>query len=340
MPTKPANQKAKTIQVTTKKGADQNASLSADLETRSEETLAPDQVTVLEPKEVAKSESKFYPFSNDAIFEVVMRDEKIARGIVDSVLGKKISYIQRKNAQQHERPDAKSKSIVMDYYLEDKDALYDIEMQTYKTGTLGKRCRYYQSVMDTSSLKEGQNYEDLKDSYIIFLSTCDQLKQKEPMLVFNRVCTYNIKGASSKSIKLNSNDTIVICNAKAYKKASGKLRDLLEYIATGKVAKGNDFIKRLHKAVKAANGQKEVRSTAMFFETPEFKMKDYARSYAADRLEERDAERDAIEAKRDAARLAQLQTVLQQLVDNGEISQKAKEAVLNSQTDEKVLQEA
>ena len=132
----------------------------------------------------------------------------------------------------------------------------------------------------------------------------------------------------------------VICNAQAYKKASGKLRDLLEYIATGKVAKGNDFIKRLHKAVKAANGQKEVRSTAMFFETPEFKMKDYARSYAADRLEEREAERDAIEAKRDAARLAQLQTVLQQLVDNGEISQKAKEAVLNSQTDEKVLQEA
>ena len=325
MPTKPANQKAKTIQVTTKKGADENASLSADLETRSEETLAPDQMAALEPKEVAKSESKFYPFSNDAIFEVVMRDEKIARGIVDSVLGKKISYIQRKNAQQHERPDAKSKSIVMDYYLEDKDALYDIEMQTYKTGTLGKRCRYYQSVMDTSSLKEGQDYQELKNSYIIFLSTCDQLKEGEPIHVFNRFSPNVTKDNQLKFNKLNSDDTIVICNAKAYKKASGKLRDLLEYIATGNVAKGNDFIKRLHKAVKAANGQENVRSNAMFFETPEFKMKDYA-AYCVQ--------------ERDAQRLAQLQTVLQQLVDKGEISQKAKEAVLNSQTDEKVLQEA
>ena len=51
------------------------------------------------------------------------------------------------------------------------------------------------------------------------------------MLVFNRVCTYNVKGASTKSIKLNSNDTIVICNAQAYKKASSKFRDLLEYMA-------------------------------------------------------------------------------------------------------------
>ena len=336
MPTKQANQKAKDIQVKTKKGADENASLLTELEIKPEETLAPDQMATLEPQEVAKSESKFYPFSNDAIFEVVMRDEKIARGIVDSVLGKKISYIQRKNAQQHERPDAKSKSIVMDYYLEDKDALYDIEMQTYKTGTLGKRCRYYQSVMDTSSLKEGQNYEELKSSYIIFLSTCDQLKEGEPIHVFNRFSPNVTKDNQLKFNKLNSDDTIVICNAQAYKKASGKLRDLLEYIATGRVAKGNNFIKRLHEAVKAANGQKEVRSTAMFFETPEFKMKDYA-AYC---VKERDAERDAIEAKRNEARLAQLQTVLQQLVDKGEISQKGKEAVLNSQTDEKVLQEA
>ena len=332
MTAKQSNERAESLQVTTRKGVDEKENLSTDLGTWSKETLASDQMAALESKEAAKSESEFYPFSNDAIFEVVMRDEKIARGIVDSVLGKKISYIQRKNAQQHERPDAKSKSIIMDYYLEDKDALYDIEMQTYKTGTLGKRCRYYQSVMDTSSLKEGQDYQELKNSYIIFLSTCDQLKQKEPLLIFNRVCTYNIKGASLKPIKLNSDDTIVICNAQAYKKASGKLRDLLEYIATGNVAKGNRFIKRLHEAVKAANGQKEVRSNAMFFETPEFKMKDYA-AYC---VKERDAERDAIEA----ARLVQLQTVLQQLVDDGEISQKVKEAVLNSQTDDKMLQEA
>ena len=104
MPIKQANQKAKDIQVTTKKGADENASLPADLKTRLKETLAPDQVAKLEaalsPEKIAELEDKFYPFSNNDIFEVVMRDEKIARGIVDSVLGKKISYIKRKNTQQ------------------------------------------------------------------------------------------------------------------------------------------------------------------------------------------------------------------------------------------------
>ena len=104
---------------------------------------------------------------------------------------------------------------------------------------------------------------------------------------------------------------------------------MLEYIATGKVAKGNKFIKRLDKAVKAANGQKEVRSETMI---SDFRMQDYA----AHCLRERDAEY----AKVEAARLAQLQDVLQRLANEGKIDQEVKEAVLNSQTDVKVLQEA
>ena len=64
----------------------------------------------------------------------------------------------------------------------------------------------------------------------------------------------------------------------------------------------------------------------------DFRMQDYA----AHCLRERDAEY----AKVEAARLAQLQDVLQRLANEGKIDQEVKEAVLNSQTDVKVLQEA
>ena len=62
----------------------------------------------------------------------------------------------------------------------------------------------------------------------------------------------------------------------------------------------------------------------------DFRMQDYA----AHCLRERNAEY----AKMEAARLAQFQAFLQEMANNGEISQKAKDRVLSFQSDEKLPQ--
>lgn len=59
----------------------------------------------------------------------------------------------------------KAKSIRMDVYFEDDaGTVYDLEVQTTNKRNLGKRTRYYQSMIDTRVLEKRQDYNLLKKS--------------------------------------------------------------------------------------------------------------------------------------------------------------------------------
>ena len=66
-----------------------------------------------------------------------------------------------------------SKGIRLDVYTADESHVFDIEIQTSIPPDLGKRTRYYQSMMDCDNLLKGQNYNDLKESYVIFICLSD-----------------------------------------------------------------------------------------------------------------------------------------------------------------------
>ena len=59
------------------------------------------------------------------------------------------------------------------YVRDDKNTVYDIEMQVVNTGELPKRTRFYQSMLDLQLLDKGQTYKRLKPSYIIFICLFD-----------------------------------------------------------------------------------------------------------------------------------------------------------------------
>ena len=63
------------------------------------------------------------------------------------------------------------KGIRLDVYARDeKNTCYDIEMQLL-SDALSQRSRYYHSQMDMELLERGEDYENLPDSYVIFV--CD-----------------------------------------------------------------------------------------------------------------------------------------------------------------------
>ncbi len=63
-----------------------------------------------------------------------------------------------------------SKGARFDVYVKDGSGrCFDIEIQTSHLIDLAKRARYYQGVMDVDNLMAGEDYKDLKDSYVIFL---------------------------------------------------------------------------------------------------------------------------------------------------------------------------
>ena len=56
---------------------------------------------------------------------------------------------------------------------------------------LPKRTRYYQAMIDMAETEKGQDYQDLKESYIIFICTFDPFKQGKPMYTFRNLCIEN-----------------------------------------------------------------------------------------------------------------------------------------------------
>lgn len=71
--------------------------------------------------------------------------------------------------------------------------MYDIELQTTDTKELPERARYYQDVMDLSSLNKGDFYKDLKDSYVIFLCLEDIFNKGLPVYTFENICREDLK---------------------------------------------------------------------------------------------------------------------------------------------------
>ena len=70
-----------------------------------------------------------------------------------------------------------AKGIRLDVYVKDeKDTVYDLEMQICYRGDLPKRSRYYQSSIDMDLIQSGQGYRKLNKSYVVFTEkTSDRL---------------------------------------------------------------------------------------------------------------------------------------------------------------------
>ncbi len=61
-------------------------------------------------------------------------------------------------------------------------------MQSTDTLELPERARYYQGAMDIDCLKSGQDYKDLKTSYVIFICIPDIFHKGLPVYIFENLC--------------------------------------------------------------------------------------------------------------------------------------------------------
>lgn len=138
----------------------------------------------------------------------------------------KIGKIEYPTLQKSISPFYESKGIRLDVDTSDEKHAFDIEIQTSIPPDLGKRTRYYQSMMDSDNLLKGQNYNDLKESYVIFICLSDPFKLGLPVYTFRNLCEEN------PSADLNDKSYKVFFNASAYEKETDKeLFALLQYIS-------------------------------------------------------------------------------------------------------------
>ena len=94
--------------------------------------------------------------SNDFMFYKVMQNEKLCKQLLERIFNKKIKHIEYQTQKTIDiTPD--SKGIRLDVYVDDEEGtVYDLEMQVKGYDWLPERTRYYQSLIDLSSLEKGK----------------------------------------------------------------------------------------------------------------------------------------------------------------------------------------
>lgn len=88
---------------------------------------------------------------------------------------------------QLELKNLQGRSSRLDIYAMDGEGKhYDIEVQRDNGGAKPKRARYNSSLLDSNSLKTGQDEEELPENIVIFITEHDVLKGKKPIYTINR----------------------------------------------------------------------------------------------------------------------------------------------------------
>ena len=151
--------------------------------------------------------------TDDFIFCHTMQDKTICSSLLRMLLPDALAEITAISYQKSFDQSLYAKGIRLDVWATDTAGkLYDIEMQTANAYNLAKRLRYYQAVLDISTLEKGTDYEQLHDSFLIFFCTFDYLAKGLPVYTFKTVCSEDMR------IRLPDAITKVIVNSSAAEK--------------------------------------------------------------------------------------------------------------------------
>ncbi len=173
----------------------------------------------IENKKVLSLEEKWesLTFANNFLFCKILESEpEICRRILELLLHIKIERLEEPQAERMLQEGLDSKSVRFDVYVKDSNRVFDIEIQTATKYNLQKRSRYYQSMIDMDCLTHGEDYEHLKDSYIIFICLEDIFDKKLPAYFFENICVQDGK------TRLKDGAYKVFFNASEYDKIESK----------------------------------------------------------------------------------------------------------------------
>ena len=93
--------------------------------------------------------------------------------ILQIILGKKDLKVV-KSQTEYPIKNLQGRGVRFDVFARDsKGKEYDIEIQRAKDGAEPKRARYNSALMDANALKSGEDFDNLRDTYVIFITEND-----------------------------------------------------------------------------------------------------------------------------------------------------------------------
>lgn len=209
-------------------------------------------------RDAAKRDWDELSISNDFLFGKIMQDPELCKELIQKILPNlKIDHIEYPQLQKSINLDMDARSVRLDVYIkDDKDTVYDIEMQVSDTKELPKRSRYYQCMIDLQLLDKGQYYNELNKSYVIFICPFDIFGKGRHIYTFENICK------EDNSVSMGDESVKIFLNARGkMDDVSRELKAFLDYVL-GEVTE-DAYVKKLERAVRKAKKNREWRHEYM-----------------------------------------------------------------------------
>ena len=130
----------------------------------------------------------FRPIDDTFMRGLFKDDLPLAELVLRIITGKPDLVLTRCETQADMKRVTGARSICLDAYAMDSTGRkYDIEVQRSDQGADPHRARYHSSVMDVENLDEKQNYKELPDTYVIFITENDYYKAGKPVYLIQNV---------------------------------------------------------------------------------------------------------------------------------------------------------
>ena len=195
--------------------------------------------------------------SDDFLFSKVMQDEEILRLLLEKILNfsiRKVSIVQYQRVMEI---DPEAHGIRLDVYANDAEGTrYSVEMQKKNEYNIGKRSRYYLSVMDLDQLEKGEDYNKLRKTLVIFICLFDPFKREKQKYTFERKCI------EADDLSLNDESSVVVLTNANDLNGDEDINKFFKYIISSTTETADDldsdFVTKIHSRVLAVKNNRNV----------------------------------------------------------------------------------
>lgn len=118
---------------------------------------------------------KNFTLMSDTFMRNVFKHIECVEYVLQVIMGRKDLRVVD-SVVQKDYKNLQGRSAILDCVAQDvEDKRYDVEVQQKNEGASPKRSRYHSGLVDMNTLEAGQKFEELPDSYVIFITRGDVL---------------------------------------------------------------------------------------------------------------------------------------------------------------------
>ena len=205
-------------------------------------------------------------FKDNFMFGAVLLDPENCKGVIERSIGTEIERVEV-SREKSIVYNPEYKGIRLDAYAKDENKTrYNIEMQILPQPALKRRVRYYHSQIDMESLIAGVSYEELTDTYVIFICDFDPFGEGKYRYTKKTICK------EVPELEMDDGAHTIFLSTKGTNEdeVPEALVKFLKFVGAKPSESEKDyedaFVKRLQESVKKVKASREMGARYMTFQ--------------------------------------------------------------------------